>query len=286
MKYVLIALLVIVVCLGTAWVGYPDQVLAYTDHRLIDVSRLSGNPEFLLQLRNQVHGFRYARQMSLTPVNVRIVRAPSPKQVLPPPTPVIDPRLYTQGAFPPKMQRQGVLGPNQPTPPKTTAATGTPFTFTEDFENKFAGNVNHDYCLGWTGYTVWGQPTADGEFTTRHSGTWAQKISGEATWRGGIFHQFNMSPYSLYSLKVFGHLYVLGGGAIQVGVDPNGGTNPSASSVLWLTAMTNLGQWSELDANGQALGSQITVFLEGYSLYDDNTNAYFDDFTLNGFAPI
>ncbi len=286
MKYLTVALLVVMIGLSVAWFVYPDQVLAYTDHRLVDVSRLSGNPRFLLQLRNEVHGYRYARSLTTTPVNVRIVRAPSPKQVLPPPTPVIDPHVYTQGSFPQKMQRPGVLGPNQPVPPQTSVPSGVPFTFTEDFEDKFAGNVNHDYCLGWTGYTIWGEPTADGEFTTRHSGNWAQKISGEATWRGGIFHQFNTAPYSLFSIRVFGHLYVLGGGAIQVGVDPSGGINPSAPSVLWLTAMTDLGQWTELDANGQALGSQITVFLEGYSLYDDNTNAYFDDFTLNGFSPI
>ena len=285
MKYILIVLLVIVSALGVVWVAYPDDTLAYADHRLIDVSRLSGNPSFLLQLRNQVHGYRYARALAVTtPLNTRIVRAPSPRQIVPPPTAVIDPRMYQQGSFPSKMYRPGVLGPGEPIP-GPQLATGVPFTFAEDFEGKFAGNVNHDYALGWTGYTVWGQPTADGEFQCLHSGKWAQKISGEATWRGGIFRQFSTSPNSVFSLKVFGHLYILGGGAIQVGYDPTGGTNPSASTVIWLTQMSNLGQWTELNANGQATGPIITVFLEGYSIYDDNTNVYFDDFQLSGFAP-
>jgi hypothetical protein len=284
MKYVLIILLVVVSALGTVWVAYPDATLAYADHRLTDASRLSGNPQFLLQLRNQIHGYRYARVLASTPIKTRIVRAPGPKQIVPPPTAVIDPRMYQQGSFPGKMNRPGVLGPGEPIP-QPQIATGVPFSFADNFENEFAGNVNHDYAFGWTGYTVWGAPTADGEFQCVYNGGWSQKISGEATWRGGIFRQFRTSPNSVFSLKVFGHLYILGGGAIQIGYDPTGGTNPNASSVIWLTQMTNLGQWTELTANGQATGPLITIFLEGYSVYDDNTNAYFDDFILNGFAP-
>jgi hypothetical protein len=306
MKYILIVLLVVVSALGMVWVAYPDDTLAYADHRLIDVSRLSGNPSFLLQLRNQIHGYRYAHTLAATPLNTRIVRAPSPKQIVPPPTAVVDPRMYQQGSFPSKMYRPGVLGPGEPIP-GPQIATGVPFTFAEDFEGsnvnpnyalgtstigvqataegKFAGNVNHDYALGWNGYTVWGQPTADGEFQCIHGGHWSQKISGEATWRGGIFRQFRTSPNSVFSLKVFGHLYILGGGAIQVGYDPTGGTNASATTVIWLTQMSNLGQWTELTGNGQATGPITTVFLEGYSIYDDNTNVYFDDFQMSGFAP-
>jgi hypothetical protein len=284
MKYILVAVLIAIVCVGVAWAAFPDDALAYTDHRLTDVSRLSGNPQFLLQIRNQIHGYRYARPAAKAPIITRIERAPSPRQIVPPPTAVVDPRSYQQGVFPSTLHRPpGVLGPTEPTGVQP-APNGIPFTVFEDFEGKFAGNVNHDYALGWTGYTIWGQPTADGEFTTRHGGNWAQKISGYATWRGGIAQQFSATPNSVFTLQVWGHLYILGGGAIQVGFDPYGGVDPNASSVIWLTSMANLGQWTLLTAQGQALGSQITVFLEGYSLEDDNTNAYFDDFTLTGFS--
>ena len=71
-----------------------------------------------------------------------------------------------------------------------------------------------------------------------------------------------------------------------MGVDPTGGVNPSADTVVWFPQQTDLGRWMELTGAGQVLAPVVTVFLEGYSVLDDNTNSYFDDFEIQLFQGI
>lgn len=277
MRYFVVTAIILVATLGASVAIEPDEALAFADHRLTEIGRMSGNPYFLIQARNRIHAVRYARASLYEPISLRIRRKDEPPRIAPAPTRVVNPSRYQYGS-----PMRGVLPPDAPNAPIDAALV----EYSEDFEFKFAGNVNRDYAIGWTGYTAWGQPTSDGEFTTRHSGDWAQKISGHATFRGGIWKQFTTAVNTQYSVRVWSHLYVLGGGAAHIGVDPYGGTDPNASTVVWYPQMTTLGQWMEMQASGQALGPQITVFLEGYSLFDDNTNAYFDDFNVQVFQEI
>lgn len=279
MRYIFAAVVILGLALGGTVVAEPDRALAYADHRLVDLGRVSGNPYLLIGARNQIHALRYARAKLEAPVKLKIQRRDDPARIIPAPTPVVDPRTYQYGS-----PLGGVLPPDAPNTPARVAAV----QFVDSFDEKytFAGRVNQDFAVGWTGYTVWGEPTSDGEFTTRRSGEWAQKISGHASFRGGILRQFNAAPGTQYDVSVWAHLYVLGGGAVHIGVDPYGGTDPNASTVVWYPQATTLGEWMQLGARGQAYNSVITVFLEGYSLFDDNTNAYFDDFSIQVFQPI
>lgn len=298
MRYLVITLVILI--LGFAIVQVyamdADEALTYADHSLLAVSRWTGNPQFLVDVRSKVHGYRYAIAQPPAYLKLRIHRKGDPPRVLPAPTSVVNPLVYQYGVAPGRMTAplRGVLEPDTPLPPTNVV----PVTYVEDFEEKvprneindlprwerkFEGNVNFDVARDWSGYVVWGEPTLDGEFTTRHSGEWAQKISGYATFRSGILRQFSAAPGTQYSLKVYGHLHILGGGAVHVGVDPTGGTNPSAESVVWFPQYTDLGRWMEMPASGQALAPTITVFLEGYSVLDDNTNTYFDDLELQVF---
>jgi hypothetical protein len=298
MRYLVLAVIILVLGLLIVQLQSLDQALAYADDALLTMSKWTGNPQFLVDLRSKVHGYRYDRATPPVALKMRIVRKGDPPRVLPPPTPVVNPRVYQYGVMPNQLSSplRGVLGPDEPFPPiPSPPANVVPVKYTDDFEEKvprgevqslptwerkFAGNVNFDVARDWTGYVVWGQPTLDGEFTCRHSGEWAQKISGQATFRSGIMRQFKAAPNTDYALKVYGHLHVLGGGAVHVGVDPTGGTNPSAETVVWFPQYTDLGRWMEMTASGKAFAPVITVFLEGYSLFDDNTNSYFDDFEL------
>jgi hypothetical protein len=124
----------------------------------------------------------------------------------------------------------------------------------------------------------------DGEFTSRHGGEWAQKISGYASFRAGILRPFSAVRGASYTAKVFGQLHIIGGGAVRIGIDPTGGTNPGAESVIWSPDYTVLAQWMEMTISGQALADTITVFLDAFSPFDDNTNAYFDDFELQTYV--
>ena len=270
--------------------------MTFADHSLLAVSKWTGNPQFLVDVRSKVHGYRYALAKPPVYLKLRIHRKGDPSRVLPAPTLVVNPLVYQYGVAPGRMTAplRGVLEPDTPLPPANVVSV----KYVEDFEEKvprnqihdlaeaerkFEGNVNFDVARDWTGYVVWGEPTLDGEFTCRHSGEWSQKISGYATFRSGILRQFSAAPGTQYSLTVYGHLHILGGGAVHVGVDPTGGTNPSAESVVWFPQYTDLGRWMEMTASGQSLAPTITVFLEGYSILDDNTNTYFDDLELQVF---
>ena len=298
MRYFVLAIIVLLFGLGIAALQSIDQTLAFADDALLAVNKWTGSPQILADLRSQVHGYRYDRATPPTAMKLRIVRKGDPPRVLPAPTAVIGSQTYQYGVMPSQLGAPlgGVLGPNDSLPTGTMPpANVVPVKYADDFdekvprgqvphlpswERKFAGNVNFDVARDWSGYVVWGKPTLDGEFTNRHAGEWSQKISGEATFRSGIMRQFKTAPNTDYTLRVYGHLHILGGGAVHVGVDPTGGTNPSADTVVWFPQYTDLGRWMEMPANGKALAPVITVFLEGYSLFDDNTNSYFDDFEL------
>ncbi len=166
----------------------------------------------------------------------------------------------------------------------SSADVGTQ-SFSEDFENKFAGKVTKDVADGWTMYVNDGQPTLDGEFFTRRNGDWAQKISGYASFHAGIYRTFETTAGTPYSVTVWCQLYPLGDGSARLGVSNVGSTDPISGTIAWVTTDA-LGQWVELTSSGTAQANTITVFLEADNPLGDNTNAYFDDFsiTLGGVA--
>lgn len=299
MRFWIIAVMILVIGLTVAQVQTVDRALAYTDLSLRTLSKWTGNPQLLVDLRSMVHGYRYARAVPPAPLKMRIVRKGEPGTVLPAPEAVVHPQTYRYGVAPSRLSapEQFIGSPGQPTSAQAPPPTGSvvAFSYRDDFDEKyprnelhgvpkwertFEGRVNYDVARDWTGYTVWGEPTLDGEYTTVRDGGWSQKISGHASFRAGIWRQFGAAPGTIYRVKVYGHLHVLGGGAVHIGVDPTGGVDPNASTVTWFPHHTDIGRWMEMTASGEVLAPTITVFLEGYSLFDDNTNAYFDDFEL------
>lgn len=278
MRYLVIAVLIIIGSFVVIQLQSVDQALASADNSLRTVSQWAGNPPVLIDLRSQLHTYRYSRAQPPVALKLRIMRQGEPGRVIPPAS-----------------NRYGVLGPNQPlTMPSNAAAVNYKDGFEQPvprnemqnlapWDNEFQGGVNHDVARDWLGYTVWGEPTLDGEFTSIRSGDWSQKISGYATWRAGILRPFKSVRGAMFAVNVWGHLHIIGGGAVRVGVDPTGGTDPNAATVIWSPQYTTLGQWMQMPVTGQALADTITVFLEGFSVFDDNTNVYFDDFQLDTF---
>lgn len=51
------------------------------------------------------------------------------------------------------------------------------------------------------------------------------------------------------------------GASLKVGIDPNGGTDPLAPSVVWSAAAAPYDQWAELSVTATAAGDSVTVFL-------------------------
>ncbi len=77
----------------------------------------------------------------------------------------------------------------------------------------------------------------------------------------------------------------------RVGIDPLGGTNPYAASVVWSTQVTNAlvsNGWRELSVTATAQGTQVTVFLfTTQDLATQGNGVFWDDAYLNvtGTAP-
>jgi hypothetical protein len=245
-----------------------DTILAHTDRALADLSKYPSVPRIVLQVRNKVHTYRYYRatggataQKSVSTIGMLRF---AEEEATPVPTPWCPTCPSPQSPIP------------SGTPAPTPAVQATAI-ITDDFESGFAGNVTKDIDPDWGCYIIYGEPTFDGEKHTYRSGKWAQKVAGHASFRAGLYRQILVTPGTNYDVHVFAHLYQYGGGMARLGVDPAGGTNPDAA--VW-SQMADLGVWIELTNGGAAISDRITIFLEGQSLMDDNTNAYFDDLTM------
>ena len=246
-----------------------DTILAHTDRALADLAKHPGVPRVVLQVRKKVHAYRYYRATGGATAQKNVSTIGMLKfaqdEATPTPTPWC----------PECPAPQSPAAPSGGTPAPTPAAQTT--TITDDFETGFDGPVTKDVDPDWGCYIVYGEPTFDGEWHTRRSGDWAQKVAGHASFRAGVYRHVPVAQGAIYDVHVFAHLYQYGGGMARLGVDPAGGTNPDAA--VW-SQMADLGTWIELTNGGAATSNYITIFLEGQSLLDDNTNTYFDDLTV------
>ncbi|HID64265.1 MAG TPA: hypothetical protein EYP49_16220 [Anaerolineae bacterium] len=257
------------ILLGSYMFLETDTILAHADRALADLARYPGVPRIVLQVRGKVHAYRYYRatrgataQKSVSTIGMLKFA----QEETPTPTPWCPTCPTPQPAATP--------GTGTPTPTPIIQATTI---ITDDFESGFDGPVTQDIDPDWGCYIIYGQPTFDGEWNTRRSGDWAQKVAGHASFRAGLYRHVPVAQGTTYDVHVFAHLYQYGGGMARLGVDPAGGTNPDAA--VW-SQMADLGTWIELTNGGTATSNYITIFLEGQSLLDDNTNAYFDDLTV------
>lgn len=252
--------------LGSYMFLETDTILAHTDRALADLAKYPGVPKIVLQMRRKVHAYRYYRAMG---------EAAAQKSAS-----TIGMLRFAQQAETPTSQAPTVPGASSVSSPASSTSNPTiqaTTIITDDFESGFAGRITQDIDSDWGGYVIYGEPTFDGEKEVRHSGAWAQKVAGHASFRAGIYRHVPIAQGETYDVHVFAHLFQYGGGMARLGVDPAGGTNPDAA--VW-SQMADLGVWIELTNGGRATANQITIFLEGQSLMNDNTNAYFDDLAM------
>jgi len=255
--------------LGSYMFLETDTILAHTDRALADLASYPGVPRIVLQVRKEVHAYRYYRATGGATAQKHVSTIGmlrfAQEEATPTPTP------WCPECPAPQSPGAPIGGTPAPTPSTPTT------TITDDFETGFDGPVTMDVDPDWGCYIVYGEPTFDGEWNTRRSGDWAQKVAGHASFRAGLYRQVLVNPGTTYDVHVFAHLFQYGGGMARLGVDPTGGTNPDAA--VW-SQMADLGVWIELTNGGAATSDRITIFLEGQSLMDDNTNTYFDDLTI------
>lgn len=171
------------------------------------------------------------------------------------------------------------------TPTPTVTPTPPPLvSIEENFKGEFQGGVGNDVGEDWTSYVLEGPPTYDGERNTRIDGGLAQKISGHAAFRAGVYRQVGTTAGTPYTVTINCQLYPLAEGTIRFGLDPYGGADATSTNIVWQET-TELGKWVRMVQTGTAGASVITVFLEVHNPTGFNTNAYFDEMTIEVHPP-
>jgi hypothetical protein len=156
----------------------------------------------------------------------------------------------------------------------STEVTPMPTEVTNpDFEGGFFGPVGQSVANGWAFYIAGGEPTFDGEYTTVHGGSWAQKISGYAPFAAGLAQAVTVKPGTIYRVTVYYQLYPPGDGQALLGVQD--GTAPAQ----WVGGGEG-GVWRLLSQTLTVTSDRLTLYLHGNNGTGLNTNVYFDDVTV------
>ncbi len=93
-----------------------------------------------------------------------------------------------------------------------------------------------------------------------HGGQRSQRIHAGA-WRAGIHQQIGANPGWEYEIRAWYSIDERTGGLARLGVDPNGGTDPAAPGIVWITGQESR-HWANLVVRARAQASAITIFLE------------------------
>jgi len=141
-----------------------------------------------------------------------------------------------------------------------------------------------------TGWTSFGQ--VDGVQT----GTWLAGITAEdgsyllgtaANWgqkNGGVYQRVSAENGKLYIATIKHKTYRIGGSdgdvASRIGLDPNGGTNPSSTNIQWSSwAYTNT-IWDTLNLSAICTSNYITLFLQHFQSAPEWNINCFDNASL------
>lgn len=121
------------------------------------------------------------------------------------------------------------------------------------------------------------------EFVVR-DGQRAQRIDFRGAMQAGILQQVCANPGWDYEFSGRYHLPVRGRGRARLGIDPTGGTDPAAPSIVWVEAPVNT-IWQPLAVRATARARQITLFLGGVDRHGGANTLYWDKVHLCQIQP-
>ncbi|MFI6760628.1 PKD domain-containing protein [Micromonospora sp. NPDC050417] len=137
------------------------------------------------------------------------------------------------------------------------------------FEDGFAQRGTGAVAIGWEPYLRSSSPgtnTAPRHTASNvvvHGGRRAQGLQVGARERVGVYQRIGANPDWSYQLTAWYDLDQARPGTARLGVDPAGGDDPGAATIVWSDG-TASGRWSPLTVRVTAGAAAITVFLEAY----------------------
>ena len=174
------------------------------------------------------------------------------------------------------------------------------------FESPFEpipGSTTSKVAQGWTAWALQtGQnvepeyspasDTTNGMPTPRiHGGSDAQQyFSYFAPHIAGVYqHVSGLTAGDELNFSIYAYLWVTSGNdpnksdgsgdlALQVGIDPNGGTDPTSASIAWSNALSVVDQYAQHSVTATAAGDSVTVFVRStVNKVAMNNVVYLDD---------
>jgi hypothetical protein len=115
------------------------------------------------------------------------------------------------------------------------------------------------------------------EFIVRN-GRRSQRIDARGAGRTGIYQRIGANRNWDYQLSAWYAIDERGTGVCRLGIDPDGGLDPNALSIVWSAGHLNH-EWAQLSGRVTAKKKAITVFLELES-DRDTRSAWFDSVSL------
>jgi hypothetical protein len=133
--------------------------------------------------------------------------------------------------------------------------------------------------------------------SSRAGGTQQKFFNNYATHNAGIRQRVSVPRGSKLTLTARAYIWSsqednygasnkAGNYAVMVGIDPTGGDNALAGSVVWSPARIEYDHWLDLRLEATAQADAVTVFLRGTVEYRvKNNNSYWDDVVLTAVEP-
>lgn len=177
-----------------------------------------------------------------------------------------------------------VLVTNIPGPP-VIVQLRPQFIANGNFESGFSSGL----ALGWQRFPASGGPAYVDERDNRRGGSHAQRWwTSYATHDAGVWQRVRVSSGGSYRLRAWTwRSDEWNNGAINeqmwIGLDPQGGTSPTSSSIRWSQGAYSFQTWTLQEAQAVAAGTSLTIFVRGKAHWAGSAmQAVADDLTLDG----
>lgn len=129
------------------------------------------------------------------------------------------------------------------------------------FVDRFEGEKRLQIPDGWWYFILDGSP----DFRPADDTYWGAPslwlLTDGVPFTAGIYQQVNVTPGVVYQTDAGWAAATVGDYGRKLGLDPTGGTDPLAPSVVWGPAEWGINSWPDLTVSTRATGPTMTVFV-------------------------
>jgi hypothetical protein len=156
----------------------------------------------------------------------------------------------------------------------------------------FEGGFTNGVPNSWEPFWVYGDITVADETTAKHGGSHAAKIYS-SWWQhlAGLMQRVSVTQGQQYQFSAWTWRHDSWNNGSEnedtyVGIDPYGGVDPTASTVVWSSPIYSYETWNQQSVTATAQSNIVTVFLRCRAIYGGgDMRAVFDDCSFSEVTP-